>query len=195
VKEGEKRERGESGLSFHHLNPFTHTQKHSVFANTTQQIAEGINPYGVTSHRHMPEIEQGLTAAAAKAGGKTSDQPVRISFTPHLMPMSRGMLCTMYATLTRGATADDARAALAARYADETFITVLPAGGVPHTRYVRGTNAAHIACAPDRLPGRVIVMSAIDNLVKGASGQALQNMNLMLGWPEATGLEGAALFP
>ena len=144
----------------------------------------------------MPEIEQGLTAAAVKAGKmKGSDAPVRISFTPHLMPMSRGMLVTMYAQLTPGSTADDARAALAAKYEGERFVKVLPAGAVPHTRYVRGTNAAHIAVAPDRLPGRVILMCAIDNLVKGASGQALQNLNLMLGWGESTGLEAAALFP
>jgi len=144
----------------------------------------------------MPEIEQGLTAAAVKAGKMSaSEAPVKISFTPHLMPMSRGMLVTIYAALSPGATADDARAALAARYEGEAFVRVLPAGAVPHTRYVRGTNAAHIAVAPDRLPGRVILMCAIDNLVKGASGQALQNLNLMLGWGEGTGLEGAALFP
>ena len=161
-----------------------------------KQIAEGINPYGVTSHRHMPEIEQGLTAAAVKAGAlQASDPPVRISFTPHLMPMARGMLVTIYAALTPGSTADDARAALASRYEGEAFVKVLPAGAVPHTRYVRGTNAAHIAVAPDRLAGRVIVMSALDNLMKGASGQALQNLNLMMGWGEGTGLAGAALFP
>ena len=152
------------------------------------EIAEGVNPYSVGSHRHMPEIEQGLSAAV---GGKQ----VTVSFTPHLMPMARGMLATCYVQLANGATVDALRDALTARYAGEPFVHVLPAGGVPHTRYVRGSNHAVLAVAPDRIPGRAIVMSVIDNLVKGASGQAVQNLNVMMGWRETMGLEQAPMFP
>ena len=152
------------------------------------EIAEGVNPYGVGSHRHMPEIEQGLSAAA---GGS----PVLISFTPHLMPMARGMLVTCYVVLQGGANADDLRDALTARFAAEPFVHILPPGAAPHTRHVRGSNHCVIGVFPDRIPGRAIVCSAIDNLVKGASGQAIQNLNVMLGWGETTGLEQAPMFP
>jgi N-acetyl-gamma-glutamyl-phosphate reductase len=152
------------------------------------EIAEGINAYGVGSHRHMPEIEQGLSAAA---GGK----PVTVSFTPHLMPMARGMLATSYVRMAPGASVDSLRAALTARYADEAFVHVLPAGGTPHTRHVRGSNHCVIAVAPDRVPGRAIVLSVIDNLVKGASGQAIQNLNVLMGWGEGLGLGQAPMFP
>ncbi|KAK9834806.1 hypothetical protein WJX81_000031 [Elliptochloris bilobata] len=148
------------------------------------EIAEGINCYGVGSHRHMPEIEQGLSEAAGA--------DVRVSFTPHLMPMSRGMQSTIYVRLDGGASVDDLRSG---RYAEEPFVHVMNAGGVPHTRYVRGTNYNFISVFPDRLPGRAIIISVIDNLVKGASGQAIQNLNVMLGVPETTGLLQQALFP
>ena len=134
-----------------------------------------------------PEIEQGLTNAAGKQ--------VKVNFTPHLMPMNRGILSTIYVRLANGATADDLRETLAQRYAGETFIRVLPAGSGPATRHVRGSNHCLMAVFADRLPGRAILLSVIDNLVKGASGQAVQNMNLMAGWPEATALEQEALFP
>lgn len=153
------------------------------------EIAEGINAYGVGSHRHMPEIEQGLADAA---GGGAA---VRVSFTPHLMPMARGMLSTMYVSLTEGATADDLRACLAQRYAGERFVHVLEAGQAPHTRHVRGSNHALISVHADRVRGRAIVLCAIDNLMKGASGQAVQNLNLMMGWDEGLGLGAAAMFP
>jgi N-acetyl-gamma-glutamyl-phosphate reductase len=158
-------------------------------SNLYCEIAEGINAYGVTRHRHMPEIEQGLTEAT---GGKTA---VRVSFTPHLMPMSRGMQSTMYVKLSSGVTADDLRAELTKRYEDEYFVRVLPKGGVPHTRYVRGTNFCHIAVFEDRLAGRAIVVSVIDNLVKGASGQAMQNLNLVMDFDETTALKQLAMFP
>lgn len=156
-------------------------------ANLYTEVAEGINSYGVTKHRHMPEIEQGLTDAAGK--------PVRISFTPHLMPMSRGMQSTMYVKLQNGATADDLRAALTQRYEGERFVKCLPKGAIPHTRHVRGTNFCLMGVFEDRLPGRAIVISVIDNLVKGASGQAMQNLNLVMGYEEGTALQQLAMFP
>lgn len=151
------------------------------------EATEGINAYGVGRHRHMPEIEQGLSDAAG--------EPVKVSFTPHLMPMTRGMESDCYVRLAEGIDADDLRAELARRYADEPFVHVLPEGAVPHTHHVRGTNFNQIAVFKDRLPGRAVVVSVIDNLVKGASGQAVQNLNLMFGLPETTALMQQALFP
>jgi N-acetyl-gamma-glutamyl-phosphate reductase len=151
------------------------------------EVAEGIHAYGIATHRHAPEIEQGLSAACG------SD--VVVNFTPHLMPMNRGILSTLYLRLANGATAEQARAALAERYAAEPFVRIVPEGVAPATRHVRGSNHCLIGVFADRLPGRVIVLSVIDNLVKGASGQAVQNMNLVCGLPETTGLEQQPLFP
>jgi len=151
------------------------------------EIAEGINSYGVGSHRHMPEIEQELSLAAG------SD--VTISFTPHLMPMARGMQSTIYVKMTEDVSVDDIRAALVTKYADEPFVQVLGAGVVPHTRHVRGSNLCLISVFPDRIKGRAVILSVIDNLVKGASGQALQNMNLIMGLPETMGLMQQPMFP
>lgn len=151
------------------------------------EVGEGIHPYGVGTHRHAPEMEQEL----AKAAGA----PVRLNFTPHLMPMNRGELVTCHVRLAGGAGADDLRAALAERYADEPFVRVLPAGESPATRHVRGSNYAILGIFPDRIPGRAIVIAAIDNLVKGSSGQAIQNMNLMCGLDETTGLLQQPMFP
>ncbi|HTI85752.1 MAG TPA: N-acetyl-gamma-glutamyl-phosphate reductase [Alphaproteobacteria bacterium] len=156
-------------------------------ANLYAEVTEGLHAYGVANHRHAPEIEQGLSAAAGK--------PVLVNFTPHLMPMSRGILSTIYVTLANGATADELRVALAKRYAEEPFVKVLPAGVTPATRHVRGSNFCHIGVFADRLPGRAIIISVIDNLVKGASGQAVQNFNAVFGLPETTALEQEALFP
>lgn len=156
-------------------------------ANLFGEVAEGIHAYGVASHRHAPEIEQGLSSAAGR--------PVLVNFTPHLMPMSRGILSSIYVRLAPGATVADVRRTLEARYAHEPFVRVLPEGVAPQTRHVRGTNDCRIGVFADRLPGRAIVLSVIDNLVKGASGQAVQNMNVMLGLDEATGLRQLALFP
>jgi N-acetyl-gamma-glutamyl-phosphate reductase len=141
----------------------------------------------VASHRHTPEIEQGLSKAAGR--------PVQVTFTPHLMPMNRGILSTIYVKLKPGRTAADLRAALVAQYRDEPFVTVVPQGVMPATRHVRGSNHCLIGVVADRVPGRAILLSAIDNLVKGASGQAVQNMNLICGLPETLGLEQAPLFP
>ncbi len=156
-------------------------------ANLYSEVTEGIHAYGVGGHRHAPEIEQGLTNAAG--------QPVIVNFTAHLMPMSRGILSSIYVKLAKGATADDLRAALKARYDAEPFVNVMPAGQSPATRHVRGSNHCRIAVFPDRVPGRAIVISVIDNLVKGASGQAIQNFNVMTGLPEALSLEQEAMFP
>jgi len=152
------------------------------------EVSEGLNAYGVGSHRHMPEIEQGLSEAA---GG----QEVVVSFTPHLIPMNRGMMSTIYVDLTAGNTADDLRKELQEFYKNETFVTVMDKGGNPHTRYVRGSNYCFIGVFEDRIKGRAIILSVIDNLVKGASGQALQNMNLILGLPEDMGLQQQPMFP
>ncbi|GAQ83400.1 N-acetyl-gamma-glutamyl-phosphate reductase [Klebsormidium nitens] len=156
-------------------------------ANLYTEIAEGMNSYGVSKHRHMPEIEQGLSDAAGK--------PVQISFTPHLIPMSRGMQSTIYVKLTDGTSVDDLRNHLQSFYETEEFVKVLNAGVVPHTRNVRGSNYNLISVFPDRLKGRAIIISVIDNLVKGASGQALQNLNLMTGCPEDCGLLQQPMFP
>jgi len=156
-------------------------------ANLYTEVAEGIHPYGIAGHRHAPEIEQGLSAAA----GRT----VEVSFTPHLMPMNRGMLSTIHVRLSAGLDAAALRTALAEIYRDEPFVRVLPEGGVPATRNVRGSNQCLIGVFPDRVSGRAILISAIDNLVKGASGQALQNMNLMFGLPETLGLDLQPIFP
>lgn len=156
-------------------------------ANLYGEVAEGIHAYGVASHRHTPEIEQGLSEAAGV--------PVKVAFTPHLMPMSRGILSTIYVKLQPGTTVADLRAALENAYANEAFVKVLPEGSLPATRHVRGSNLCIMNVFADRLPGRAIVISAEDNLVKGASGQAVQNMNLMYGLSETTGLDNLALFP
>jgi N-acetyl-gamma-glutamyl-phosphate reductase len=115
-----------------------------------------------------------------------------VTFTPHLMPMNRGCLSTIY---VRGRSAGELHAILAETYRRELFVHVLPQGEVPQTRHVRGSNMTMIGVVADRVAGRSIVVAALDNLVKGASGQAVQNMNLMLGFPETTGLGQVALFP
>ena len=155
----------------------------SLFA----EVSEAIHAYGVASHRHSAELDQELSAAAGA--------DVMAAFTPHLIPMNRGILSTIYVTLAKGVSAADAHAALAKRYDAEYFVRVLPFGTVPATRHVRGSNHVLIGAVEDRRPGRLILVSVIDNLVKGASGQAVQNMNLLFGWPEATGLAQEALFP
>ena len=155
--------------------------------NLFAEVAEGIHAYGIAGHRHAPEIEQGLSDAAGR--------PITVNFTPHLMPMSRGILSSIYVRLADGASADDLRETLAKRYAEEAFVRVLPAGQSPATRHVRGSNHCLIGVFADRVRGRAILVSVIDNLVKGASGQAVQNMNLMAGWAETTGLEQQPMFP
>jgi N-acetyl-gamma-glutamyl-phosphate reductase len=156
-------------------------------ANLFTEIDGGLSAYGVASHRHTPEIEQALSQARGSA--------VQVAFTPHLIPMSRGMLSTLYVALEAPHTADDLRAALAQAYAGEPFVRILPAGIQPSTHQVRATNECLIAVTAGRVPGQAILVSVIDNLMKGASGQAVQNMNAMFGWPETLALELTALFP
>lgn len=155
--------------------------------NLFSEVAEGMHAYGVANHRHAPEIEQELSRAAGA--------PLMVNFTPHLVPMNRGEYETIYVKLADGANADDLRAALAEKYADEPFVHVVPQGVIPASRHVRGSNDCMIGVFTDRLPGRAMIIATIDNLVKGSSGQALQNMNLMFGLPETLGLEQAPLFP
>jgi N-acetyl-gamma-glutamyl-phosphate reductase len=151
------------------------------------EAGEGLSPYSVASHRHAPEIEQEIS----KAGGRS----VLVNFTPHLIPMSRGELCTCYVRCTGSATADDLRRLLADAYRDEPFVRVAEAGVLPQTQNVRGSNYVQLAVVADRIPGRAIVISTLDNLVKGSAGQAIQNFNLMFSLDETTGLLQQALFP
>jgi N-acetyl-gamma-glutamyl-phosphate reductase len=150
------------------------------------EAGEGLSPYSVAAHRHSPEIDQEI--------GIASGTKVTVNFTPHLIPMSRGELCTSYVKLN-GATADDLRAALTVAYEGEPFVRVAKKGILPQTQNVRGSNYVQIGVFADRIKNRAIVISVLDNLVKGSAGQAIQNMNLMLGFPETTGLEQIALFP
>ena len=151
------------------------------------EAGEGLSPYGIGNHRHVPEIEQEL--------GLGAGAPVTINFTPHLAPMSRGELCTCYVRLAGKATVSDLRGALTDAYAGSAFVRVVEDGVIPATQHVRGSNYCHVGVFADRIKGRAIVVSAIDNLVKGSAGQALQNFNLMYGFDETLGLEQLPLFP
>jgi N-acetyl-gamma-glutamyl-phosphate reductase len=151
------------------------------------EAGEGLSPYGIGNHRHVPEIEQELGLAAGA--------PVTVNFTPHLAPMSRGELCTSYVRLAGEASDADLRKALTRAYADSPFVRIVEEGVIPATQHVRGSNFCHIGVFTDRIQGRAIVVSAIDNLVKGSAGQALQNFNVMHGFAETTGLEQLPLFP
>jgi N-acetyl-gamma-glutamyl-phosphate reductase len=151
------------------------------------EVSEGFHAYGVGHHRHMAELDQEFSAAAGRE--------VIVSFTPHLVPMNRGVLSTIYVRGLGGQSPEDLLATLKTFYQQEPFVHVLPFGELPQTRHVRGSNMTYIGVTSDRLKGRAIIVSALDNLVKGASGQAVQNMNLMLGLPETMGLEQIALFP
>lgn len=156
-------------------------------AHLFTEVSEGMHAYGVGKHRHAPEIEQEL--------GRVANKDITVSFTPHLVPMNRGILSTIYVHMKPNLSAADLRQVLADRYGDEPFVTVLPEGLVPATRHVRGSNHCHIAVVEDRVPGRAILLSVTDNLVKGAAGQAVQNMNVMLDLEETTGLMQEPLFP
>jgi N-acetyl-gamma-glutamyl-phosphate reductase len=151
------------------------------------EVSEGFHAYGVGHHRHMAELDQEFSLAAGRE--------VIVTFTPHLVPMNRGILSTIYVRCAVGKSPEDLHAILSKQYVNEPFVHVLPFGQAPQTRHVRGSNMTFIGVAKDRVAGRAIVISALDNLVKGAAGQAIQNMNLVLGYPETTGLEQVALFP
>lgn len=149
------------------------------------EAGENFKAYAVPGHRHLPEIQQGLA--------RVSSAPVGLTFVPHLTPMIRGIHATLYGQLLD--TGRDLQDLFEARYRDEPFVDVLPAGAHPETRSVRGANYCRIAIHRPQQGATVVVLSVIDNLVKGAAGQALQNMNIMFGLPETTGLASIALLP
>ncbi|HIY54911.1 MAG TPA: N-acetyl-gamma-glutamyl-phosphate reductase [Candidatus Dorea merdavium] len=151
------------------------------------EVNENIKAYGVATHRHTPEIEEQLGYAAGR--------PVTLSFTPHLVPMNRGILATEYASLKEMVSWEEVKKIYEKYYGKETFIRVLDQGVCPETKWVEGSNYVDIGFQIDPRTGRIILMGAIDNLVKGAAGQAVQNMNLLFGLPETQGLELVPMFP
>ena len=153
--------------------------------NLLSEVADSFKAYGVNGHRHLPEIEQGLSDIAV--------QSVKVTFVPHLLPIVRGIHSTLYARLHDDAL--DVQALYEEWYADEPFVDVLPAGVFPQTRTVKGANRCQISVAVPQQRDTVVVMATVDNLVKGASGQAVQNMNIMLGLDESAGLQQVGLLP
>ena len=166
------------------LSGVTGAGRGAKVANLYCEVNESVKPYGVANHRHTPEIEEQLGYAAGKK--------MVINFTPHLVPMNRGILATEYATLVKKdgklPTEEDIRAAYEKYYGGELFIRLLKSGVYPETRFVRSSNFVDIGFKVDERTGRIIMMGAIDNLVKGAAGQAVQNMNIMFGLDESMGL-------
>lgn len=157
-------------------------------ANLYCEVNESIKAYGVTTHRHTPEIEEQL-------GYAYDGEPLTLNFTPHLVPMNRGILVTAYASLVKQCTYEDIKASYDKYYKDEAFVRVLEKGVCPETRWVEGSNYVDVNFVIDERTNRVVVMGAMDNLVKGAAGQAVQNMNLIMGLPETKGLMMPPLFP
>ena len=151
------------------------------------EVNENMKAYGVTTHRHTPEIEEQL--------GYASGEQVLLNFTPHLVPMNRGILVTAYATLKQGVTEEEVRNAYEKYYAGEKFVRVLQPGVCPQTKWVEGSNYVDVNVKVDQRTNRVVMMGALDNLVKGAAGQAVQNMNLMFGLDESEGLDLVPMFP
>lgn len=151
------------------------------------EVNEGFKAYGIAAHRHTPEIEQTLSGLAG--------QDVTISFTPHLLPLNRGILTTAYASLDRKLLTAELRDIFLHYYADEKFVRICAVDVTPNILQVRGSNFCDIGVVADQRTGRVIVVSVIDNLVKGAAGQAVQNLNLMAGFSESTGLDAVAIYP
>ncbi len=151
------------------------------------EVNENVKAYGVATHRHTPEIEDQL--------GYVCKRPVMLNFTPHLIPMNRGILVTAYASVSKDITAEKMRELYETAYENEKFVRVLKDGCCPQTRWVEGSNFVDVNFKLDRRTGRVIMMGALDNLVKGAAGQAVQNMNLMFGFDEDEGLRQAPMFP
>ncbi len=151
-------------------------------ANLYCEVNETVKAYGVMTHRHTPEIEDQLSLEAGKE--------ILVQFTPHLIPMNRGILVTAYASLREGVNEEDVRAAYEEAYGGEPFVRFLSPGVIPETRWVKGSNYADVNVLVDQRTGRAIMLGAIDNIGKGAAGQAVQNMNLMFGLDETSGLEG-----
>jgi N-acetyl-gamma-glutamyl-phosphate reductase len=147
----------------------------------------GVSAYNLATHRHTPEIEQALSSVAGKE--------IRVTFSPHLIPMTRGMLSTIYMSLKKEVKAEELVAHFKQFYKDEPFVRILKSGTYANTHFVSHSNFCDIGLQVDQRSGRVILTSAIDNLVKGASGQAVQNMNIMLGMEEKTALNSPGIFP
>lgn len=156
-------------------------------ANLFPEISEGVRAYKVGNHRHAPEIEENLTTAASK--------DITITFTPHLIPINRGILTTIYTEIKENTSLDEVFDTFSNIYADEPFVRILPSGVIPDTACVRGSNFIDIGAVVVEKAKRLVIVTAIDNLVKGAAGQAIQNMNLILDLPEETGLTDLPLFP
>jgi N-acetyl-gamma-glutamyl-phosphate reductase len=161
--------------------------RQALLGITFCEVNDGFRAYKVLEHRHTPEMEQELSALAGA--------PVKVTFTPHLVPMSRGILGTLYASLTESRSEEELRELYHRFYQVQPFVRLHPAGRLPDTRDVRGANFCDLALRVDPESRRVIVLSVIDNLTKGAAGQAVQNFNLMLGFPETTGLDVAPFVP
>uniref|UniRef100_A0A7C5AKW4 N-acetyl-gamma-glutamyl-phosphate reductase n=1 Tax=Desulfobacca acetoxidans TaxID=60893 RepID=A0A7C5AKW4_9BACT len=151
------------------------------------EVNDSLRPYKVAEHRHTPEMEQELSLLAG--------QPVKVTFTPHLAPMNRGILGTLYAQLVRSLSEQDLFTLYQEFYRDQPFVRLMPPGTWPSTQQVRGSNYCDLGFKVDRARGRVIIISAIDNLTRGASGLAVHNFNLMMGLPETSGLEAVPLAP
>ena len=151
------------------------------------EVSDGAHAYGVAVHRHAPEIDQMLN--------HVSGLEAKVSFTPHLIPMNRGMIATCYVKLADGVSIQGLRQAYKARYADEPFVHLENEGVVPQTRHIKASNHCRIGVFADRRQDRAIIISVIDNLTKGSSGQAIQNYNVSQGWDEGLGLLVPPLFP
>lgn len=156
------------------------------------EVNESVKAYGVTTHRHTPEIEQELSLAFSHG---VSENEITLSFTPHLIPMSRGILTTSYASLLQGVKEEDVKKAYTDSYGEEKFIRLKPEGSFPETRFVKGSNYFDLSYIVDKRVNRLIVIGAIDNIMKGAAGQAVQNMNIVFGLPEESGLELLSSIP
>ena len=151
------------------------------------ETSDGAQPYAIGNHRHAPEMDQGIRDFA--------DISTAVRFTPHLLPMNRGMIATCHVSLQKGASLDDLRTHYEKRYKSEPFVHLLAEGQTPQTRHVRGSNHCQIGIFADRTPNSAVIVSVIDNLTKGSSGQAIQNYNLTQGWDETLGLTGVGVFP
>jgi N-acetyl-gamma-glutamyl-phosphate reductase len=151
------------------------------------EVNEGVKAYNIFKHRHLPEIEQELSQLVRKK--------ITVTFVPHLIPMDRGILTTLYVNFSKKVKAEDVLNAFQESYKNEPFVRIYPKGKVPHTKDVRGSNYCDIGVEVNEADSRGVVVTAIDNLVKGASGEAVQNMNIMLGYPETMGLDVVPLFP
>jgi len=159
----------------------------ATLAFAYSETTDGAQAYAIGGHRHAPEMDQAIQ--------DFSGQSTTVRFTPHLLPMNRGMIATCHVQLNDGVTLESLRNAYLDQYSDSPFVHVLPEGQVPQTRHVRGSNHCQIGVFADRAPNSAVIVSVIDNLTKGSSGQAVQNYNLVQGWDETLGLEGVGVFP